>query len=362
MKYDCRVIIALTYLITPSESGELCASVYTCYGYDRYFYGFCSSCVSNAVLAAGGGTYCNDGTYHIYSCSCISGYTADIANNRCVRPLCSPGYYRSSNVCAQCPAGSYSSTTESLSCTQCSAGTYSLSRATSCITCGIGQYSSTGATTCTPCTAIPNAVFTGSSSADNCPFTCTAGTFGVYGTGSVLQACVVCVAGQHVVSTSCLPCAAGSYCPTSTSQLPCPANSMSIAGASAVTDCKCNAGLYQQSGTCVTCPPGQYSSVTGATICTTCSAAFYCTTTTATPCDITMYCPAGSAVQTPCPQGYYCGDTSMQTICPAGFRCAVGSTAPTPCNTTMYCPAGSTAQLPCAAGPGLLAKHTPFSR
>jgi len=163
----------------------------------------------------------------------------------------------------------------------------------------------------------------------NCPLgtiksgcaVCTPCAPGTFSSTAAATACDSCIAGTYSQSraTKCIPCIPGTF--------------SSVDRAETCTSCSPGYFLRNAGGTsCKACVQGTYSNTSGLVFCYSCSAGSYAENTTATAC----------------------------LLCSAGFFC--NTTTATPCNTTMYCPAGSTAQLPCAAGPGLLAKHTPFYR
>ena len=169
-------------------------------------------------------------------------------------------------------------------------------------------------------------------------------------------------------------CAAGYYCPLSTSsatQYSCPAGTYSDATnlvkqasctqcperyscatattSSTLTDCP--AGSYCPAGTSkgyeIACPAGTYSNRTrlkGPEECTPCPPGFFCnggTTTISGTCSKGYYCPSKTSTATsfPCPAGTYSSATDL-----------FDATQCTPCAPGYYCPSASTSLHACPAG------------
>jgi len=117
-----------------------------------------------------------------------------VVDARVVVPIADPNntncpagafYDRSTGKCDNCPAGTYSSSSNTLKCGRCSAGTYSLAAATECIACGAGAFQNlSGQSSCKPALA-------GTYSANfnaRIPSICPAGS---YSPGST-EKCITC--------------------------------------------------------------------------------------------------------------------------------------------------------------------------
>ncbi len=164
-------------------------------------------------------------------------------------------------------------------------------------------------------------------------------------------------------SSSCISCAAGSYCLNGIKKL-------------------CPAGTYQPAlgqTTCIPCPDANYC-LTGSVTPTLCAdglkaPANSISATDCTACDKGNYCLSGK--QQPCMAGTYQPTTGQTTclVCVAGFFCPAGSINPTACldsktsnsqaqssNDCFPCPAGATclngAVSKCAAGTYALVGQT----
>lgn len=97
------------------------------------------------------GEHCADCDISTLQCrACDGGYALDPSTHRCKVP-CVPGTYFDGSTCKDCPAGTYSSTSDATECTPCPAGKYSSEGATSCSNCSAGTYSSSGSSTCSEC-------------------------------------------------------------------------------------------------------------------------------------------------------------------------------------------------------------------
>lgn len=219
--------------------------------------------------------------------------------------LCDPGFsFVSDDVaCKSCAVGKFKAITADTQCTFCSLGFFQFEKAsTSCISCGahastIGDgntYSDaclcnagyhmpqTSLNTIAPsCVKCINGSYTLTANRDSSCQTCGASSFltttSAIGTSTCL-ACMqhstavysafgtdgcVCKAGykrigsnadpNDITGIECVQCAANTYCPTQTSQISCGQNSVSVAGSSSISACKCNAGYFGQDGLCSKC-------------------------------------------------------------------------------------------------------------
>jgi hypothetical protein len=77
----------------------------------------------------------------------------------------------------------------------------------------------------------------------------------------------------------------------------------------------------------IPCPLGTFVTCVGKVRCDACNPGRYCPTTTSNIiCPAGNYCPPGSSAPTPCPPGFYCYiGSSAPTPCQSGFSCPEGS-------------------------------------
>jgi hypothetical protein len=135
---------------------------------------------------------------------------------------------------------------------------------------------------------------------------------------------IKCSGGQYKDSyCNCLPCTPNFYCPGTNSRISCPANSVSLASSSSVTQCTANAGYYRAGAEVV-------------------------------PCQTSTYCPAGSTNESLCAQNFYCPNTTAQLPCPNNCpanatqqACPVGYTSPVGSSDVSQCTAVCTG--PCTS-------------
>ena len=270
---------------------------------------YCAAAVSAQSLCAPG-YYCPNSSYQIL---CPSAFVCPAGATRLAQ--CSAGYYltNKTDVCAICPAGSYSATIN----------------ATGCISCTIGNYCPAGSTQQAICPSGYYCVNSSSQSICSSGYSCPA--------GSTAQGS--CSPGYYCTdaSTPAQQCSPGTYCP---------------AGSTAPTSCQ--QGYYCENTTSrVACVSGDYCPTTGLTGNVKCPQGSYCPSiTTKTSCSISgAYCPAGSTAQALCTAGYYCPNTTTKILCSAGYYCAASVTKQTVCVSTYYCAPGSAAQnTTCPAG------------
>lgn len=146
-------------------------------------------------------------------------------------------------------------------------------------------------------------------------YPCPAGykSSGLVGTARTTRelACTICSAGNYCEGADFpeTPCLKGYWCPTGTkfaTQYPCPAGTISAAGASDVTACG--------------------------------------------PCGANEFCPMGTGISRPCPPGSSCDGLQLDRysdMCPEGQYNNGGCTN---CPVDHYCPTGITYPLKCPAG------------
>jgi hypothetical protein len=175
-----------------------------------------------------------------------------------------------------------------------------------------------------------------------------------------------CPAGRYCDNGTVTPasCPKGYWCPegsTSATRRLCPAYSTTVGvGASALTDCVCDAGwaVDAATGICKLCPvdsycaagaatpcPGRRCSLAGASLESQCSCPAHASWTAAGGClcDDGYYADASASTPAhPLLCGFQC------VACPAGRICVGGGQAE--CGAGYSCPPGSADRLPCAAG------------
>ncbi|KAK3259566.1 hypothetical protein CYMTET_31447 [Cymbomonas tetramitiformis] len=301
----------------------------------------CTLCPAGSELHAAGGTSladcqrCSAGSISdpgTPSCSVCPAGAFDVDRLTC---HCSAGYIHSSashddysaNIaCSPCPAGSYSTTSDSTSCELCPSGTASVyegeKSATACKLCATGAYSGEGAATCTPCPSHANDI-------DRLTCACEFGHRYINGSGSSFT-CEACPAGTYFLSTdsnTCFPCPAGTFssqtAATSFSVCkPCVGDTISSAGATSCTPCPagstsddkmvctCSEGYFRDpvTGACHTCGMGTYSTFKNSSECSSCPAGTASAATAATSrkfctsCHEQLYSLEGAGYCTDCPE------------------------------------------------------------
>ncbi len=132
---------------------------------------------------------------------------------------CLPGTYVVTNClqCANCSAGTFSSSNNSLQCTSCPAGSYSstvgASSSSSCVSCPAGSYSTqAGSTNCTLCPGGTFSTTAGATNSSVCSGVCPAGSYSLPGNSS----CTLCPAGTYSASpgtAACTPCPNNTFSP-----------------------------------------------------------------------------------------------------------------------------------------------------
>ena len=205
----------------------------------------CLACPTNS------GSSCS-GCPVFTNCTCNLGFTGP-NGGPCV--TCNVGFTGpNGGPCTACVAGTYKTTTGSVTCTSCEAGTYSTTAgATTCLACPTSSNSPTASSVLAACTC--NIGFTGPNGGP-----CTACVAGTYKTTTGSVTCTSCGAGTY---SSTLAATAAAVC------LACPANSGdSCRVCTAWTSCTCNMGyIGSNGGPCTACTAGTYKNTS-----TTCSA------------------------------------------------------------------------------------------
>ena len=324
-------------------------------------------------------------------------YLGDTSNNR-IRSitcsLCPASFYCPSGVPIPCPVGSacpdlsfaptpcpahtFSNVTgasSSAACAPCPANTFSLPGSGVC--CRLGAYSAIGATLCTACSVGRYSSTAGAASAAAC-LPCPAGfacpslgtptpTACAPGTGSSELAGVCCGLGSWSASgsTTCTPCAIGSYTPamggnSSASCMPCPAGT-SCPAAGTLAPLPCSEGTNSSSGAGVCCPIGAWAAP-GTAACTPCTYNTYSITRAATSAAVCLACGAslfsslGASVC--CPIGAWATPSTTQcNLCPSGgYSSTVGAASFASCTP---CPAGTWSGSPGSPTLALCSPCTP---
>ena len=193
------------------------------------------------------------------------------------------------NVCEHCPAGYVKPLVGNTACVECGMNTYELNEA------------------CEPCP--PNSTSSAASfSLQHC--VCTAGHFGDNGTS-----CLPCQAGTFKPSTGSMPCM---VCPTNTyyqgnppyilnTCVGCPDNSTSVEGSFTLDHCVCQPGFVRENNACRLCTAGSY-----------CPSQF-----TELSCNVGGYSLPGSyeASSCICVAGYH-GSADNCSLCPVNSFCS----------------------------------------
>ena len=281
-----------------------CVYAWQCPPNERSFAGSVCQCEAGYSRHEGVCTACPQATFKEYSgdsaedgpacllfagcCTCRANtMTSSIAAVHASSCLCIAGY--GGSACNPCSVGTYKPSTSLQHCTSCPEGATTVHMRSiteeDCVA-NVGYYGSIaeGFTKCAPGSY---AATTGMTSCIQCPL----GAVSVEGASS-LQECKCELEGWRTLSDNictCLPgyardlhnmcrlCQSGFYCPGS--DFPahaCPANSISHAGASNITECVCEAGYTGvDGGPCSACDSGQWKSAQGSTDCNLCPANTY---------------------------------------------------------------------------------------
>ncbi len=345
----------------------------------------CTSCNPGWTSNSGTGYRCQkcvQGTYNtatlgVATCqTCPTGTTnSGTGMTYCT---CAAGKYFASGVCVDCPDGSTSTESTTLSplatCTACSQG-YKSNAATThlCVLCNANNYYSDPATGQGDCYACPTgSTSTGSVAHTYC--TCAVGHYFLQistvwscaacpdgfssvesSTSSKVIACTACSVGHQSNAANhhvCTLCPVGTYSDTHTGQAACytcPGASTNSAVGSSV--CICGAGYYfDGTNVCVACPNGE-SSVSSTTdnkviACTPCDVGYKSNSDSdsnhlCVPCAVGMYNDAMTTQQDcyACP-GYSTNTATGSTFCTCSAGYYFTSTSLT--GTCQPCPDGKT--------------------
>jgi len=313
----------------------------------------CTNCVADTystVVAATSNTCVGcpiytqsvEGSGAITKCRCNAGYTGP---DGAVCTGCVAGKYKTavgSVLCSNCAVNTFSTAVNKsdASCTTCLSVTtgpsqslagsalqtdckcnmgYSGSNGSTCIACPRGAFKpSVGDATCSLCptnTYQPALARTASSDCLGCPENslslqasdeltdceCKSGYFGVNG-----GVCNMCYAGKFKPLQGPQDC---DLCPNNTYSgvfaatsngvcASCQANSLSWAGSTVLTDCKCDSGFFTENFGkpnvyCKTCGNGTYNTQLNATACSKCAAGLYSTAIGAKTGEVCQKCTSG---------------------------------------------------------------------
>jgi hypothetical protein len=226
--------------------------------------------------------------------------------------------------------------------------------------CPAGKYNpnegaSSEATGCLPCPAgsycpTPMTV---------APTTCPTGAFCPSPGATAPRQCPAGFFAGMVGSLNCTASPRGSYVPvTSSSAATACASGTFTASAGSVGCTPAASGSYSISIGTLPCPKGSFSAAAGAVVCTAASIGTYVSvisSTAQTPCPAGSFSSAsGAAACTPAPPGAFVAiaGATLATPCQAGtFSSVAGSSSCTPCPIGYFCPAnGTVAATPCPAG------------
>ena len=208
------------------------------------------------------------------------------------------------------------------------------------------------------------------------PSACLPCAGGTYGPSTWLSSCLVCPAGSFCPAGASGPvaCGAGTYSKANSSAcVACPAGSFCPAGASGPVACgvgtygpssglsaclPCVAGVfcpYAGMSLFVGCPAGSFC-VPGATAAVVCAAGFY-SRANASVCSMApagSFSPGNASVATPCANGTYAPSAGLSACpaCPAGSFCNASAAIPCPAGTYRNIPGGYAAAqcAPCPSG------------
>ncbi|CAH1794302.1 unnamed protein product [Owenia fusiformis] len=357
----------------------------------------CIQCSTNFTTSSMGSNSSSDCLFY-----CPAGFEKEVGNNSCV--ICSVGEYRSSNDvfgdCQMCPLGFITPLPGAVSQTNCNivackAGTYRNTTTNICEDCPVGTYQSSkwqdGCTTC-PSSYTTNS--TGKTQQADCSFYCPSGyeSQGLLCQGcprgsykdnadnifGVCQTCpsdtttenvnttskagcnqAACGAGQYrdTVNNTCKSCAIGFYQPTiwQDACLQCGASETTAQEASTdQSQCLfyCSSG-YEVTGTrqCSGCLRGEYKDNTVDTFgsCTPCPAGNTTrgiNSTSLADCNIDACVPgesldSSSSMCKPCPVGQYQANSLADTCnqCPL-YQTTAGSGSTSLADCYLHCPIG----------------------
>jgi hypothetical protein len=255
--------------------------------------------------------------------------------------ICKAGYSNEENggLCSACPRGSYKTDPGVGTCTQCPANYFSTTDAQTTATCSVcpaNSQSPAGSDESTDC--VCDAGFTGANGAACLP--CVSGT---YKTEAGAHACTQC--GNDTYSSAV-------NATTADTCVACQADSVSMMGSDAHTDCHCLPGyltndLGRANATCTQCSAGSFNPALGATTCSKCAGGFHSSSPGAVaveqclPCPASKYSAPGAAQCEACPVNTFApapSDELTDCKCLAGYY---STTLGEDGRTCQACPAGT---------------------
>ena len=187
---------------------------------------------------------------------------------------------------------------------------------------------------------------------------CPAGFYNPNSSSTTLSACLSCSAGSICPPGSSQQriCPAGSYCPSAFPHSPCPGGFYNPTyGSASLSAClSCSAGSMCPPGSSQQriCPAGSYCP--GASSAVPCLAGFYnpnngsTSSSACTRCPSGTVCAQGASGYTDCPAGSYCPGAASVLPCPAGRRCPAKSESTILCDPGTFSPANSSTCFDCA--------------
>lgn len=336
----------------------------------------CTACEESTFKSTAGPQACDTCDANAYSptgstlqtaCQCNAGYTgAD--GDVCVE--CEAGKYKTTigaSVCTPCPLNSYSNAASTLlqqclcnagytgangaQCSVCAVGTYkSLSGESECINCADNEISPQASTDISACECnVGHAYNVDTNSCEECIAGKFKDTIGDIDcslcplhsssiAGATLITQCICNAGyEGVHGDTCVLCPAGKYENDAHVCVNCPDNSDSQSGASSVFDCKCDAGFTgPNGGPCTACATGTYKINAGSAICTSCN--LHATT---------LQDASTLATDCLCETAYTLIDSSCTMCSENTFKTEISNAACTNCQEFAVSPAGSTQPSDC---------------
>ena len=163
------------------------------------------------------------------------------------------------------------------------------------------------------------------------------------------------MSGDPATNTPCGGCDPNYYCAGGRKD-PCTAGYFSLAGSTAVTDCKCQPnGTFFTGGVGCKCNDGFYDVPTagalGGAVCTQCLPNFHCTRSQSLGCPSNSVSPAGSSSDAACVcnSGYY-RTSATCTTCPPNSYCKGGLQFGCPSNTNSAQGSSLATHCKCNAG------------
>lgn len=258
--------------------------------------------------------------------------------------------------CVPCGTGRFGNVLGSTTdiCQDCPAGSYNVLTAQSdCVLCGIGTWSAESPKTdaeCNPCPAGTYGEAEGLDTVDSCT-ACPAGRYNVDGAATSLVECIPCEQGKYqavddkTTADSCQNCPLGRYGPLegSSDVANCedciPGRSGEVPGIQSADDCElCNLGTFgfTDRGGCDVCGAGTFQDETGQFNCKICGAGYFSELNAfdCNPCLPGKFSTVQSGECTECAIGFFANESATEfcTQCPLNSETAeFGSIALSEC-------------------------------